>query len=211
MTTGQYDYTLTLTAWISGNSYARAYSGSQAVVNRTTSEYGGWWLDGLDRLVASSAGGLLVQGNGDTLWFASDGAGGYLKAAGDPGYATLVKNGNNTFTLTDKFLNVRNYSTIGLLTSASDSNANSFSYTYTDADSDAVSDELSKITDPFGREINFTFTGGLLTGITDFASRTNTLAYSSTRLSTVTRVTRRRWARFRHRSIRIRTTNRPTS
>lgn len=41
--------------------------------------------------------------SGDALWFASDGAGGYLKAPGDTSFSTLVKNGNNTFTLTSKY------------------------------------------------------------------------------------------------------------
>ncbi len=84
LSTGYYDYTLTLTAWIGGTSYARAYTGSQAVVNRSSSEFGGgWWLDGLDKLVTNTNGALLVQGNGDTLWFSSNGSGGYNKAAGD--------------------------------------------------------------------------------------------------------------------------------
>jgi hypothetical protein len=77
LSTGYYDWSITLTAWISGTGYTRTYTGSQAVVNRTSSEYGkGWWMDGLDQLYASGAGVLLVKGSGDTLWFKSDGAGG---------------------------------------------------------------------------------------------------------------------------------------
>ncbi len=96
--------------------------------------------------MANSSGGLLVQGNGDTLWYGSNGSGGYNKAVGDLGYASLVKNGDNTYKLTDKHGNVRNFSTTGLMTSFVDANGNTTSYTYTDADSDSVQDELSKIT-----------------------------------------------------------------
>ena len=42
---------------------------------------------------------------------------GILKAEGDPDYAALVKNGDNTYTLTSKDGVARNFSTIGLLTS----------------------------------------------------------------------------------------------
>src|SRR5205085_1460970 len=79
-----------------GSTSTTTYTGYQAVVNRATSEYGkGWWLDGLDQLVTSGSGALLVRGNGDTLWF-QDNSGTYAKAAGDIDFSTLVKNGNNT-------------------------------------------------------------------------------------------------------------------
>ena len=92
LATGYYDWSIELKSWFGGNSFTRTYAGSQAVVNRSASEYGkGWWVAGLDQIYASGTGALLVKGNGDTLWFKSDGAGGYLKAPGDTSFATLVK------------------------------------------------------------------------------------------------------------------------
>jgi RHS repeat-associated protein len=185
--TGYYNWSIELKAWFGGNSVARTYTGSQAVVNRSASEYGkGWWMAGLDQLYASSAGALLVKGNGDTLWFASDGAGGYLNAAGDTSFSTLVKNGNNTFTLTSKYGQVWDFSTAGLLTSVKDANDNTVSYTYADADSDMASDELAEITDPFSRDSTLGYTGGQLTSFQDIASRSTTLAHTSGKLTSVT-------------------------
>src|SRR5205085_7366774 len=95
LATGYYNWSMAVTAdYGGGNTKTTTYTGSQAVVNRATSEYGkGWWLDGLDQLVTSGSGALLVRGNGDTLWF-KDNGGGYDKAAGDTDFSTLVKNGN---------------------------------------------------------------------------------------------------------------------
>jgi hypothetical protein len=49
--TGMYDWTVTATLNYSGSTLTRNFTGSQAIVNRSTSEFGsGWWLEGLDRL-----------------------------------------------------------------------------------------------------------------------------------------------------------------
>jgi len=106
-----------------------------------------------------TAGALLVRGDGETLWFASDGAGGYQKAEGDLDIATLVKNGDNTFTLTTKYRDQQNFDSTGLLTSAVDRNNNTTTFAYT-------SGMLASITDPFSRRIGFGYTGGLLSGNT---------------------------------------------
>jgi hypothetical protein len=180
LATGWYDYTLTLTAHFGGTNYTRAYTGSQAVVNRSSSEFGkGWWLDGLDQLVISGSNALLVKGNGDALYFKGDGSGGYLKADGDTSESSLVKNGDNTFTLTSKFGTEWNFGTTGLLTSVVDPNSNTIGYTYS-------SGKLSQIDDPFSRDTTFTYTSGYLTSFTDHASRTTTLTQTSGKLTMVT-------------------------
>jgi len=180
LATGYYDWSIELKAWFGSNSYTRTYTGSQAVVNRSTSEYGkGWWLDGLDQLYANSAGALLVQGSGDTLYFKSDGSGGYLKAPGDTSFSTLVKNGDNTFTLTTKYGDKLNFGTTGLLTSRVDTNDNTIDYTYT-------SGKLTLLEDPFDRDTTLTYTSGQLTSFQDLASRTTTLAHTSGKLTSVT-------------------------
>jgi hypothetical protein len=115
LATGMYDYTLTVATTIGGVTTNQSFTGKQAIVNRSISEFGSnWWLDGLHRVIDSSAGALLVQGNGDTLWFVKSGSN-YLHANGDTSYSTLVKTGTNTFTLTSKTGVVSNFSTTGLL------------------------------------------------------------------------------------------------
>ncbi len=110
LATGMYDYTLTVAMTISGVTTSQTFTGKQSIVNRSASEFGsGWWLDGLDQVIDSSAGALLVRGNGDTLWFKKSGTD-YLHADGDTSYSTLVKTGGNNYTLTSKTGIVSNFS-----------------------------------------------------------------------------------------------------
>lgn len=111
-----------------------------------------------------------MRGNGDSYWFPLA-AGVYSHAAGDSSYSRLVKQANNTFTLTSKYGVVSNFSATGLLTSRVDSNNNTTSYVYADKDSDGVVDELLSMTDPFGRVITFGYTGSKVTSITHFSGR----------------------------------------
>ncbi|MBC7856989.1 MAG: cadherin-like domain-containing protein, partial [Pirellulaceae bacterium] len=93
LATGNYAWSMTVTANYTGSTSSTTYSGYHAVVNRAATVFGkGWWLDGLDQLVVSGSGALLVRGNGDTLWFNDNGSG-YDKAAGDTQFSTLVENG----------------------------------------------------------------------------------------------------------------------
>jgi hypothetical protein len=83
LATGMYDYTVEITTTKTGVASVQAFSGRQAIVNRSSSEFGAnWWLNGLDRLIDSSSGALLVTGKGDSLWFAKSGSS-YLHADGD--------------------------------------------------------------------------------------------------------------------------------
>ncbi|MFN9435128.1 MAG: hypothetical protein ACK6DC_09360, partial [Planctomycetota bacterium] len=175
--TGVYDYTLTVTMTISGGTFNQSFSGRQAIVNRSASEYGaGWWLDGLDRIHDGAAGALLVRGNGDTLWFAKSGTT-YQRAAGDTNVHSLVKNGNGTYTLTSKTGTVFNFSTLGLLTSVVDPNGNTTALAYADRDSDGIADELISITDPYSRVTNLGYTSGKVTRVSHFSGRSTTLQY----------------------------------
>src|SRR5205085_5271279 len=127
-------------------------------------------LDGLDQLVTSGSGALLVRGNGDTLWFKDNGAG-YDKAAGDTDFSTLVKNGNNTYTLTSKHGMVENFGTTGLLTSRVDPSSKTTAFAYTDGDSDSVNDELYTITDPYSRVLEtVAYSSNKVSSFTDVAS-----------------------------------------
>ena len=148
-------------------------------MNRSASEFGsGWWLSGLDRLVTSSTGALLVQGNGDSLWFTKNGSN-YDRAIGDLSFSTLVKNSNNTYTLTTKHGLQHHFSTIGLLTSVVDPNGNTITYTYADTDSSGIADDLTSITDPFTRSTSVSYTSGKVSSIAHFSGTTSSLAVAS--------------------------------
>ncbi|MCA9180801.1 MAG: hypothetical protein KDA51_05090, partial [Planctomycetales bacterium] len=63
--TGMYPYTFDITLTVDGVLKTQSFTGLQAIVNRSTSEFGsGWGLDGLDRLYSQSTGALVVRGNG---------------------------------------------------------------------------------------------------------------------------------------------------
>jgi YD repeat-containing protein len=159
--------------------HTQTFTGKQAIVNRTDSEFGaGWWLNGLDSVVDSGSGALLVKGNGDTLWFPKSGSD-YLHAAGDVGYHELVKNGGGTFTLTSKTGIVSNFSTLGLLTSIVDTNGNTTTLAYADQDSDSIADELVSITDPFSRVTDVNYNSGNVSSIDHHSGRTTILSLSS--------------------------------
>ncbi len=186
LVTGMYDYSVSVGTKYGTTWTYQTFSGKQAIVNRSTSEYGnGWWLDGLSTIKDSSAGALLVRGNGDTLWFPKSGST-YLHAAGDTDYGTLVKNGNNTFTLTEKNGFKHNFSTTGLLTSLVDTNNNTTSFAYADRDSDSVADELISVTDPFGRVSNLNYTSSKVSSVAHFSGRTTTLSITSGKLNSIT-------------------------
>ncbi|MCC7333573.1 MAG: hypothetical protein IT422_00655, partial [Pirellulaceae bacterium] len=184
--TGIYPYTVDITLNVNGVPKTTSFTGLQAIVNRSASEFGsGWGLDGLDRLYSQSTGALVVRGNGDSYWFPLS-AGVYSHAAGDSSFSRLEKLANNTFALTSKYGIVSNFSTTGLLISRVDSNNNTTSYAYTDEDSDGLVDELLSMTDPFGRVITFGYTGSKVTSITHFSGKITALAYTANNLTSYT-------------------------
>nr|MBA3311784.1 cadherin-like domain-containing protein [Planctomycetaceae bacterium] len=189
LATGRHAWQMTTVARYSGGKSAtRVFSGYHDVVNLDDSGFGpGWNLADLDRLVVGTGGVLYVTGRGRPFWFADNGSGGYVSPAGPLTTATLALNVNGSRTLRDKYGNKIEFSAAGLVTARVDRNGNTTSYTYTDADGDSVVDELSQITDPFGRTIAFTYTSGRVSSVTDFAGRSATLGRDgSGRLTSVT-------------------------
>ncbi len=169
-TTGMHDWSMALIA----GTNSTTSSGSQAVVDRSQSEFGnGWWLDGLDRLFVQANGALLVRGNGSTLWFVWNTATStYNRAEGDLSFAALTTSGG-TFKLTDKWGDEQNFDTGGYLTSVKRKNNNvaSFNYAY-------VSNRISTITDEFGRVANFRYNvNGKMDLFTDFFGRETEFVY----------------------------------
>lgn len=64
--TGLYRYTLDVTAYYSGVSYARTVKGELAIVNRGNSVFGsGWWIDKLDALALDGSGNPILMVGGD--------------------------------------------------------------------------------------------------------------------------------------------------
>jgi RHS repeat-associated protein len=181
LSTGRYDYSVLVTTDTMGTEVEHTFDGSQNIVNRgsSTSAYGrGWQLAGLDSLAVDTDGVLWVQSDGNSLWYAEDGSGGFDAAEGTS--STLVENVGGTYTLTSQHGIELNFDSSGNLTSREDRNGNSVDYTYT-------SGLLTKITDAVGRDTTLTYTSGRLTSVADFASRTATLTYdASGRLSGVT-------------------------
>ncbi len=187
--TGMYEYTLRVTSTVGGVSSSQDFTGLQSIVRRTSSatlstqEFGkGWYVDGVDRIYDQTAtgrvGALLVKGNGDTLWFPKPSST-YLAARGDLLKQTLVKNGNNTYTLTDKFGNITNFDTAGKITQRVDTNGNTTDYAY-------ASDRLSSITDLYSRAIDFNYSSGNIASIDHYSGRTTSFSISSGKLSSYT-------------------------
>ena len=188
LASGKYSWSMSLKALYSdGSSSTRAYSGSSLVVNwNSNAEGDSWNIGDLDRLVSVSGGMLWIQGDGTTALFT--GTSTYTSPAGPYAFSTLVQNTGPTWTLTDQYGNTTNFSASGNVTSRMDSTSNSTAYAYVDGDSDGQTDDLSTVTDPWGRVTTFAYSGGLLATVTDNASRVTTIGHDSQgRITTVTR------------------------
>lgn len=181
LATGMYDWSLELVANYTGSTLSRTYSGKQAFVNRSASEYGsGWWLAGLDQLVVSSAGGLLVKADGSSYWYAYNGSS-YDAAPGDPAFAALTTISGG-YRITDKWGNQSDFNSSGYLTSfkLKTNNVASYSYSYNG------SNQLTQIADEFSRNIALAYSSGKISTVTDFTSDYSTLTVSSGNLTAVT-------------------------
>ena len=162
LATGMFNWQMNITLEYSSSSIVRSFSGIQAAVNRTASEFGrGWWFDGYDRLHIQSGmpnrpdGLLLVEGDGTTLWFGKSGST-WVYAEGDLNFnaATSTGSGSSTvYTLTDKWGNTRTFDYTGRITAIKRINNNVASYTYS---YDSMG-RLETITDEFNRDYDLTY------------------------------------------------------
>lgn len=117
----------------------------------TTALVGNWAVDRLRRNVVQ------VHQGGSVLEYVKLADGTYQSPPGET--TQLLDNGNNTFSLVERF------------------------GTRTDFDG---SDRVASVTDVDGNRMTFTYTGDDLTGVRDAANRTLTLAYNDGRVSSVT-------------------------
>lgn len=98
--------------------------------------------------------------------------GAYAPQAGN--YATLAKNGDGTFTLTEKDGQALAFSDDGKLVTTIDRNGNTLTFTY-------GSDDLTAVTDPFGRTANFTYDSAHhLVSVTDQAGNVYSFTVGAT-------------------------------
>ncbi len=117
--------------------------------------------------------------------------GSYQAPQGD--YGTLVKNTDNSYTLTEKDGLKRNFDTAGKLVSLVDRNNNTVALQYTSGKLTMVSDHtgrsitltynadntLAGIADPKGNSYTFTYSGGKLTGVTNPDNNSWNYSYGS--------------------------------
>jgi RHS repeat-associated protein len=85
--------------------------------------------------------------------------------------ATLVHNGDGTWTYTRKATEIFNFNSVGQLTSEKDLNGYTTSLAYNG------SGQLTTVTDPAGRTLTIAWTGGHITGVADTASPPRTVSF----------------------------------
>ena len=109
----------------------------------------------------------MISGDGTETVYTSSGSG-YTAPTGV--YDVLARNGDGTWTLTQRMGTRYNFRADGTLGSIADLNGNTTSCLYTGSN-------LTSVTDPAGRALGLAYSGGLLTSVTDLEGRTWTLSY----------------------------------
>ena len=132
-----------------------------------SSALGAKWSHSFLWYIVGTSPAVVIAGDGTETSYSLVG-GLYVAPTGI--YDTLVKNGDNTWTLTRKGGAQFKFRTDGLLGSIVDSNANTVTLTYSGT-------TLTQVADAAGRLLLLGYTGSKLTGITDAESRVWTLAY----------------------------------
>jgi RHS repeat-associated protein len=181
LSTGRYGWSIAVTANYSPNPVTTNYSGSVDIINDRTSAFGpGWTLANLERIYPVTGGVVLEMPGGRSLWFASNGSGGFITPAGDFSTLTLA-NGVYTRTLPDG--TQITFDGTGKQTAIIDTNNNTTTFAWNG------SGQLVTITDMNGMVTNLTYTNGLVTSISDPAGRNangTQLAYTNGWLTSIT-------------------------
>ena len=161
-----------------GSSFSGGSSTSQGQlyhINSIDSVFGsGWGIAGLQEIVESSTGSLLlIDGDGSELFFTAPNIAGeaYQSPGGD--FSTLVRLADGTFQRTTKDQSVYRFNDQNQLVSMTDRNGNVMAYEY---DANA---QISKIIDPVGLETTFSYTDNRVTQITDPAGKVTQLDYDT--------------------------------
>ncbi|HBE69316.1 MAG TPA: hypothetical protein DDW52_14310 [Planctomycetaceae bacterium] len=146
--------------------------GEVVSVNTSGSPFGvGWEIGGVQRIVSSPTGKLLlIDGNGSTLVFepGADANSPYVSPPGD--FTTLVRNDDFTFTRTTKEQTVFEFNSSGHLESITDRNGNKTQHVYNGG-------ILTAIVDPVGLETRFVYEQDRIESIVGPGGRTAQLSY----------------------------------
>jgi YD repeat-containing protein len=175
LSTGRYPWSITVT----NGTNQTTESGNVDIVDEAKSPYGaGWSLGNVEQLVSVSGGEMLVNPDGTSLYFASNGQGGYTTPAGD--FSTLTVSGS-VYTRTMPNGTKLNFNSSGQQTSIVDRDGNTTSFAYNS------SGQLTTITDMNNQVTTLAYnSSGLLSTITDPANRTATLTYTGSQLTSIT-------------------------
>ena len=159
----------------------------------------GWRLNYYQEVAYTNISGnyyyVYTDGDGTKHYFAcTDSQNGIYKDESGIGL-TLVKNADNTYTITDKGNNKLKFTTSGYLSSITDSNSNTLNIAYTNSRISSITDGagrvtsfsynadytlLQSITEPStNKVINFEYTGNELTKITDPDGHYSTFTYDA--------------------------------
>lgn len=147
---------------------SRTYSSSGAATNGPLG-YG--WTDSYGMYLGFEGTNVtVVQENGSTVPFYGT-SGTYFPGAGV--LATLVKNGDGTYTFTRDSTHARYvFSSAGRLLEEIDRNGHKTMLSYTGSN-------LTKVTDPAGRSLTFTYSGAHLVSVSDPMGHVTTYAYDA--------------------------------
>jgi len=141
----------------------------------TAGLFGYGWFSNIETQLVDAAGTgpiTLIDGDNTRHIFGQKVGGGYVAHGGV--YLTLVKNADNTYTVTQTDGTKINFNTSGKISSIVDTNGNTTSYTY------GTNGKVSKITDASGRATTFAYgTNGYVSSVTDPANRITSFEYDA--------------------------------
>ncbi|NEQ48278.1 MAG: hypothetical protein F6K00_33985 [Leptolyngbya sp. SIOISBB] len=171
---GVYDFSMLIGTYVQREGFvgsSRNETGQLIHINTASSAFGsGWGLAGVQELVESPDGSvLLIDGDGSELLFEVT-ADGYQSPPGD--FSTVEKLSDGTFRRTTKDQTVYAFDSENRLVSVTDANGNQTQHVYNNG-------QLTKIIDPVGLETLFSYTAGRLSSITDPANRITQFAYDT--------------------------------
>ena len=144
--------------------FSRSYNSGAATTNGPLG-YG--WTSSYNVSLAIAAGAVTVnQENGAQVNFTLSNG---VYTAPPRVIATLVKNGDGTYTFTRQHTQILGFSSTGQLQSETDLNGQSASPTYATTLA-YTGGQLTTVTDPAGRSLSIAYQGTLITGVTDVAT-----------------------------------------
>lgn len=168
--------------YASSASIIRGYGQFVGIENRDNSPYGaGWGLNNVDHLVPQTTGISLCDGSGKVYWFNKEPYDASYDVPEDrTDIASLVQNGDSSYTLSFRDGHKETFASTGLLSAQVDRNNNVQGYAWNGDNT------LHSVTDQAGRVTTFAYTNGLLSSATDFAGRVTSYQMTNGQLTQIT-------------------------